>query len=157
MQIHKPCVMLPLPKPRKYLGLQDKQFFQGFFLRFMCGTSLLIAAVMKGSEVITNPLAGGPLFGSRWELIVGIDVEVLLGITLVLGLYQAAVRRLAIVCFALFAGINLRQYLTGNLSCGCFGRVLVHPAYTLAFDILSITGLVHWRPSSWHYWSLLLC
>lgn len=115
---------------------------------YLCGCILITAAALKGLDAATNPLAGGLLFGSRWELLAVIEVELLLGLALLLGLYPAAVRWLAIGCFALFAGVNFQQLLAGVSSCGCFGPVRVHPAYSLALDLLALAVLGWWRPAA---------
>jgi hypothetical protein len=114
---------------------------------------LLTAAGLKLLEAVTNPLAGGPFFGTRWELLVVLEVEVLLALALLLGLYPALTRWLAIGCFLIFAGVNLYQWQAGASTCGCFGPVRVHPAYSLALDLAVLGALCWWRPAPGPIWS----
>jgi hypothetical protein len=86
--------------------------------------------------------------GARWELVAIIEIEAMLGLALVLGLYSSIARWFALGVFALFAAVKLYQVVAGVRSCGCFGRFQVHPAWTLGLDLFALAALICWRPAT---------
>lgn len=114
-------------------------------LRRVLGAVLLSAAILKGWQLATEPTAAKGLLASRWFLIVGVEVEWLLGLWLVSGLYKRLAWLAALSCFTLFCGITLYKAVSGESSCGCFGRIAVSPWYTLVFDAVSVMALLGCR------------
>ncbi len=53
---------------------------------------------------------------------------------------------LSLLCFGGFALISLYKGISGDASCGCFGRVPVNPWYTFGLDATAVLALVRWRP-----------
>lgn len=111
-------------------------------MRWICGTLLVGAAVLKAAELVTVPTAGlvHPL--GRYFLAVEIGLELALGMLLLSGLYWHAVRWFALVLFTGFAGYTLYLALDGADSCGCFGPIKIHPWWTFSLDVVVVAGLV---------------
>jgi hypothetical protein len=56
-------------------------------LRLSLGVLLLAAVALKAHELATTPLAGTRLFASRWLVLAVVQVELLLGVALIAGLW----------------------------------------------------------------------
>jgi hypothetical protein len=50
------------------------------------------------------------------------------------------------LCFGGFALISLYKGISGESTCGCFGRVPVNPWYTFTLDAAAVLALLRWRP-----------
>lgn len=70
-----------------------------------------------------------------------------MGIWLVAGGNSRWAWRAALVLFSLFAAVSLIKALSGEATCGCFGRVEVNPWWTFGIDATAIAMLVRWRPA----------
>jgi hypothetical protein len=110
-------------------------------LRIVLGLVLLTAAVLKGWQLATEPTLEKGLLTSRWFLIVAVEVEWLLALWLLSGLYKRQAWWATLGCFALFAGIALYKALSGETSCGCFGKIHANPWYTAVLDA-AVVGLL---------------
>jgi hypothetical protein len=111
------------------------------------GLLLVAAAVLKGHELLTVPVANQDLWSWRPFLIFQIEFELALGIWLLSGLFKPLAWLAALACFALFCGVTLYKALTGAASCGCFGTVHVNPWITLfAVDLPAVIALSLFRP-----------
>lgn len=88
-------------------------------VRILLGLVLLTAAGLKGHQVATEPILETGLLNSRWFLIGVVEFELLFGLWLLVGLYPAATRLAAILCFARLAVVSLAKGLSGESSCGC--------------------------------------
>lgn len=109
---------------------------------------LLAAALLKGHELLTVPMAGADLWSNRWFLIFQVELELALGIWLVSGVFKRAAWLAALGCFGVFCAVTLYKGLAGFGSCGCFGRVHVSPWVTLfAVDLPAAALLGVFRPS----------
>jgi hypothetical protein len=98
---------------------------------------LLTAAIMKGWQLLTEPMSNKDIWTNRAFLILTVEFEIALGIWLLSGLFKKAAWLAAITCFSLFSFITLYKALTGAESCGCFGSVHINPWITLlAIDLL---------------------
>jgi hypothetical protein len=78
-----------------------------------------------------------------------VEFELLLGLLLVSGILPRLTWASSLVCFGGFALVSLYKALSGDASCGCFGRVPVKPWYTFALDTASVLALFHWRPAEY--------
>jgi hypothetical protein len=114
------------------------------------GLVLIIAAGLKIHQLLTEPIISYG-FWESWEFfLIQIPLELGLGIWLVCGLFRKAAWLLAVLCFGLFIAVTLQKGLTGQASCGCFGRVKVNPWITLSvIDIPLFLGLVVFRPTGY--------
>jgi thiol-disulfide isomerase/thioredoxin len=112
------------------------------------GLLQVAAAVMKGYELLTVPVANADIWSNRYFLIFTVEFELALGIWLLSGLFKRAAWLAAMGCFVLFSGVTLYKALTGAASCGCFGTVQVNPWITLlAIDLPAVVFLSIFRPN----------
>jgi len=128
-------------------------------VRVVLGSLLLVAALLKGYQLATDPLlslASRPsslapwlsaILDSRWFLIAVVEFELLFGLWLIAGLCPRQTWFAALACFALFACVSLYKALSGESTCGCFGKVPVNPWHTLGLDCAALAALAGWRPS----------
>jgi len=98
---------------------------------------LLTAAVLKGWQLLTEPVANNDIWSYRPFLILTVELELALGIWLLSGLFKKATWLVTLLCFSLFSAITFYKALTGAESCGCFGSVHVNPWITLFANDLS--------------------
>jgi len=116
-------------------------------VRRLLGLLLLTGAVLKGHQLLTEPLANADLWSNRNFLIFAVEFELALALWLLSGLYKKAAWLAATACFSLFSCITLYKGLTGAASCGCFGTVHVNPWITLfCIDLPAVAALLIFRP-----------
>ena len=108
---------------------------------------LLTGAIMKGWQLLTEPMSNKDIWTNRAFLILTVEFEIALGIWLLSGLFKKGAWLAAITCFSLFSFITLYKALTGAESCGCFGSAHVNPWITLlAIDLPAVALLSIFRP-----------
>jgi hypothetical protein len=130
----------------------------------MLGLMLLVAAGLKAHQLATDPfvtlahrspLPSGegwvraltPAFlHSRPFLIAVVECELLFGLVLLSGILPRLTWALALLCFGGFALVSLYKGISGESTCGCFGRVPVNPWYTFTLDAFAVLALLRWRP-----------
>jgi hypothetical protein len=131
--------MVKTKKSEGVFGLKKCRNMREMGLKFVLrglGLLLLTAAVLKGHELLTTPMANTDLWSNRYFLIFQVEFELALGIWLLSGLFKRAAWLAAVVCFGLFCCVTLYKGLIGAASCGCFGKVHVNPWITLfAIDL----------------------
>ena len=115
------------------------------------GTLLIVAAALKGHQLLTEPLANKDIWSYRPVLILLVECELALGLWLLSGLFPRLAWLTALACFSFFCVVTLYKALTGAASCGCFGAVSVPPWITLlAIDLPAVLALSLFRPAdSW--------
>lgn len=119
----------------------------GVVLRVL-GAVLLVAAGLKGHQLLTEPLAENSIWSSRPLLILQVELELVLGVWLLSGLFARAAWLVSLACFGFFSLVTLYKGLTGAASCGCFGAVSVNPWVTLlAIDLPAVIALAVVRPN----------
>ena len=116
-------------------------------VRIVLGLVLLTAAALKGHQLATEPVAETSLFTSRWFLIGVVEFELFFGLWLLAGLYPRSTWTTALLCFGGFACVSLYKALSGEATCGCFGKVPVNPWYTFTLDALAVAALLRWQPA----------
>jgi len=115
----------------------------------LLGILLVVAAGLKGYEVMTQPAVEKDIFSARWFLIFQVEFEIALGAWLLSGVLRKAAWLAALCCFCVFAGVTFYRGLSGAASCGCFGPVHVNPWVTLsAVDLPAVIALAVFRPRS---------
>jgi hypothetical protein len=113
----------------------------------LLGILLLAAAVLKGWQLVTEPVADNDIWSYRPFLILTVEFELALAIWLLSGLFKRCAWLAALVCFSAFSAITLYKALSGAASCGCFGSVHVNPWITLfAIDLPAVIALAVFRP-----------
>jgi hypothetical protein len=106
------------------------------------GCALIAAAVMKGRQLHTalGPIADG-LIHNR-VLVAGLsEVELLLGLWMVVGGVSRLRHAIAIIWFCLLAIVATIESIHAIPSCGCFGSVRILPALTATFDVSAVVAL----------------
>ena len=112
----------------------------------LLGGLLLAAAVLKGWQLLAEPVANKDLWTYRPFLVLTVEFELALGIWLLSGLLKKAAWLAALLCFSAFTIVTLYKGLTGAESCGCFGTVLVNPWITLlVIDVPAVILLAIFR------------
>lgn len=145
--------MVLLPQSRGF-GERLRQLTCGAGMRAVSGVPavlgvvLLIAAALKTHQLATSPTAETSLLTSRWFLIALVEFELALGLWLISWTYPKPARMASLVAFAAFAAASLIQVLSGESSCGCFGKVVIKPLYTLLFDLAALAVLWRWGPQA---------
>jgi hypothetical protein len=107
--------------------------------------ALFVSGGLKAYELATGPTFEGGLFSSRLLLSVLVDFEFFLAIWLASGLYGAGATVIALATFATFSIVSFVRILSSAESCGCFGPVKVHPAYSFALDVVLVIALCRSR------------
>ncbi|HEV7281604.1 MAG TPA: MauE/DoxX family redox-associated membrane protein [Pirellulaceae bacterium] len=100
-----------------------------------------IGLVLLAAGVAKIAALSGPVDTLGWprEMIVaGSAVELLLGGWLLSGAAIRLAHLAAIGVFLLFAVLSAYQVVRGVPSCGCLGKLYVHPAWMLGFDLLTL-------------------
>lgn len=106
----------------------------------------MAAAGLKAHALATGPVAArGVAF---WFGLLLVGAELLFALWLASNLWPVLARRATLALLAAFAGVSLYRLLDGQATCGCFGRVSVHPAWTLALDIALFAVLRCSQPCS---------
>ena len=73
----------------------------------LLGTVLMVAAALKAWQLLTQPMPENGLWTSRPVLIAQVELELLLGIWLISGLFKKAAWTIVLACFALFSAITV--------------------------------------------------
>jgi hypothetical protein len=126
------------PSPRRVTGFD--------VVRVVLGLVILAAAALKTHELATRPAKNLNILSYRWSLALLVEVQIVLGLWWLSGLYRRLAWLAALVCFTFFTGVTIYEGLAGYESCGCFGAVEVHPWYTLVFDVCAVVALLVFRP-----------
>lgn len=113
----------------------------------IAGLLLIVASILKAHEILTEPVMSKGFWESWLFFVIQIPLELGLGIWLVSGLFRKAAWLLATISFAGFIGVTLWKGITGQASCGCFGKIQVNPWITLfAMDVPVFLLLLIFRP-----------
>ncbi len=114
------------------------------------GAVLLVAAALKTHELATGPLDPSDVLGNRHLWIALVEVQIALGLAMLLGLLPRFTQSVAILLFGAFVLFLVYALATGQQSCRCFGKASVWPGWVLVGDLSAIACLVlarHGAPS----------
>ncbi len=75
-----------------------------------------------------------------------VESEIAMGLWLLSGLCRRLTWATSLAYFTCFCFVTLYETLSGESSCGCFGRVEVDPRFTLMLDVSMVAALVVFRP-----------
>ncbi len=129
-------------------------------LRVALGSLLLTAAVLKGYQLATGPVAEAGLLTSRWFLVLVVEFESILGVWLLASKrFPRLTWMVTIGCFGIFTGVSLHEAACGQPNCGCFGKLLVPPQATFVLDLGIVAALYYGAPPTrqkiaWPLWDL---
>lgn len=97
------------------------------FYRILIALILFVAAALKAHHLATGPVFGSGWTDSRSFQMVAVNIELFMGLWLLSGVSSILAWRACGGLFLVFAIVVFGKALTGAASCGCFGRVEVHP------------------------------
>lgn len=131
----------------KRLGWHRTGRWMGYdAVRVILGSVLLIAAALKSYPLAADGELRAGLLHSPWLVMAVIQLELLLALGLLLNFWPKGTWAATLACFGLFAAVSAFRAVSGESSCGCFGRVPVKPAWTAAMDLVAVLSLLLWRP-----------
>ncbi len=130
------------------LSISDYGVFRpGFLLaRILLSIFLLTAAAFKAhalGNATTSPSL--ILLPPRWQVAL-VEVEVLLALWLLSGVYLRGAWLVSVMAFGVFGGLSCYQGVAGQPSCGCFGNLVVSPWLAFVGDLGALAALFYWRP-----------
>jgi hypothetical protein len=103
---------------------------------------LIAASLLKARQFIADPYGPSDLPNSHFIRVAVIDYELVLGFWLITGLLSRFAWTTAIITFAIFLAINIRDAFIGKASCSCFGNLLTSPWLVASIDFFVIISLV---------------
>jgi hypothetical protein len=109
-------------------------------VRWIWASVLALAGALKWLQLADGPVGNAAAI-SIWLDVLAIAAELSLSVWIVSGIYASAARRVALMSFGVFAVVSLDKALSGDLSCGCFGRATISPWLTLLFDFAALATL----------------
>ena len=112
-------------------------------VRHLFAALLLFAAALKAHAAAADPIIQAGLRGSLWPHVASVSIEILLASWLLSNLHVKWACRASLLVLTIFAAVSGYHLLRGDSSCGCFGKLEVHPAWTLALDLSLAAAL--WR------------
>jgi hypothetical protein len=107
---------------------------------------LLTSASLKAHELASGPLPPGDIFQNRWLILAVVQWEFVLAAWLLSKVAKRAVWLALTATFTAFLSITLFRAISGESSCGCFGKVQVNPWITLCLDATILTLLIVLHP-----------
>jgi hypothetical protein len=128
----------PVLAPLRHLGITSTYDVLVTALALL----LLAAAGLKAQALLRPGAQSLPDWKSGWTAL-AVGTEWLLGAWLLSGLWSAWSRRAAVALLAVFSATAAWRLIGGERDCGCFGNLKLHPAWTLALDLLAVALI--WR------------
>jgi uncharacterized membrane protein YphA (DoxX/SURF4 family) len=119
-------------------------------VRLVLGLVLLGAAALKLFSFGDDPgfVSRVGLFADPLWRMAAIEIEAVLGLWLLTGLFPRLLWWSALFCFGVLAGTSSYLGVVGQPSCGCFGAKLpLSPWYAFALDSFALASLVVFRPA----------
>jgi len=117
------------------LSCGDSPYFSFRATRWFWGALLLIAALLKAQQLLTEQ-SGSDSATLFWLGVAG--GELLLALWLVSGKWPALSLRIGLICFACFAAVSLWKISQGIENCGCFGKLNTSPKLSYWIDWLAL-------------------
>jgi hypothetical protein len=114
---------------------------------------LIVAALLKGQDIVTDPIAGLRIGGARWLLLVFAELEFVLGLWLLSHRDAQLARVFSLAFFTIFAAVSGYKAWLGEESCGCLGWIRVPPLYSLGFNLGALVTLFVWCPKEGGRWN----
>lgn len=106
-----------------------------------------IAAAFKlYAEIVDAPSVGGFFSRHAFNVLV-INLEFLLALWIISTVTPSLCWLTTVTVFLCFAAVSLYQALTGQSSCGCFGKIPIHPWISFSLDLFVLAMLVLSKPT----------
>jgi len=105
-----------------------------------------MAACLKVYGRGVDPVASSGIFSAPAFQFLIVAFEIFLGVWLLSGLHRLGAWLTVLVAFTGFAFVSFYQGWIGRASCGCFGKVAVHPWVTFTIDLAAVAALLLARP-----------
>lgn len=106
------------------------------------GTMLILTATLKLYDFLFVPFQPDLLLLQRWQHLVLMKIEFVLGIWLLSGLAVYVSRWVGIIFFSAAAMASIYLVLIGQPSCGCFGSIKISPWISLTVDVVAVLVLL---------------
>ena len=114
----------------------------------LVGVVLLVAALLKGQELLTVPSANHDIWTYRPFLVFQVVFELILAVWILSGLWKQATWCVTAACFFVFSCVTCYKGFIGADSCGCFGKIHVNPWITLGLiDLPLLIALLTFPPT----------
>jgi uncharacterized membrane protein YphA (DoxX/SURF4 family) len=110
-------------------------------IRLSFAAVLIVAALLKLHQVASSARVFATPGIILWLEPALAGLELLFGVWLLVGLLPDITRRIALALALGFCFASLDGWLDGSDSCGCFGAVTIHPAWTFTLDLLFVAAL----------------
>jgi hypothetical protein len=127
--------------PRSFAFKHSKWPAPYCVLLAVLGAVLLVAAGLKGHQLLTDFRPGGTLFTSRPFQVLTVETELALGLWLLSGIYRKVAGVVAMVYFIGLAAVSGYMVTAGAECCGCLGRLAVSPWFTFGFNLTALCGM----------------
>jgi len=127
-----PQVIQQLPE-QKLLGARGMRVNWRRVLNLAVAAILLTSASLKAHELASGPLPPGDIFQNRWLILAVVQWEFVLAAWLLIKVAKRAAWLALTGTFTVFLSITLFRAISGESSCGCFGKVQVNPWITLSW------------------------
>ncbi|MFO0845809.1 MAG: hypothetical protein U0797_26075 [Gemmataceae bacterium] len=114
----------------------------------LIGVLLLAAALLKLAGGTADSLGQNAALFFPAARMVSVQAELLLGLWLLSSWQARAARWAAMGFFAAMAAVSLWLALQGQSTCGCFGRIAVHPWATLGLDLAALVAFALLKPNN---------
>jgi hypothetical protein len=114
-------------------------------IRLVLGALLLVAAGLKGYQLLTDTVSGTNGRLAIWLASATVPVEIVLGIWLFSGRRLQVVSSSAFHLFGAFAAYSSVHAMRGTPSCGCLGYLTINPWITFVIDVLAMGILFYFR------------
>ncbi|MCA9216116.1 MAG: hypothetical protein KDB27_23775 [Planctomycetales bacterium] len=125
----------------------DRRYYFAVILRYGIACLLVTAALLKTHELGSRPVAAFDLWSKKVVVLGAVQIEVFLATWLFLGIRRRGCWTAVTLCFTIFTGVTIARGFQGAASCGCFGKVMISPWLTAAFDIAVLSALIALRQS----------
>jgi len=128
--------------PHSGSGMQSNPAYR--VLCFTIAIVLLFASALKTQLFLNSAwLAAAPQSDDGWPSAAIAALEWILAAWLLCGVAPVMARRAAMALLGAFVAMSAWRLLHGQVECGCFGGLRVHPALTLSFDVTALS-LIYW-------------
>lgn len=117
-----------------------------FLLSSAVAFILLAAATLKIIGMSISPVAETGIGLHPVFTIALIELEILLGVSLLLRIWPDLIRYSVKCIFLLFTVVSASAYYSGVASCGCFGSVQMNPLYVCLFDFVVVVAFCFCSP-----------